>query len=377
MTSTYDSTGLTIDRYADILARMIALAEAWKGSSLSTDEEEYIGHMFRQEALVNAEANEIIQAIFDALGVANNSGVPLDNILELVGVYRQPEAYSTVTLTCTASKAMTIPAGKLVRTDANVYFATDTDLVFSGAGSDDVEATCTVTGANEAGVSEVDIIVTPVSGWTAVTNAAAAVPGRVRELDAALKVRHTLAVATSGENDAAGIYAAVAAVSGVSACAVVEDYTSATPVHVYVIGGSDADVAEAIDNNLTVGIGTAGAESVNVYNDTTKTTKTVHFTRATNLTLYVIVNISVVDGIFPSTGDDDIKDALVELIDPFRIGQDVPYLQLPGAVYTVPGHTISSLYIGTAPAPTGTSDIVVDADKRAYLITTNIAVNHV
>jgi len=248
--------------------------------------------------------------------------------------------------------------------------------VFSGAGSDDVTATCTVDGPYEAAIGEVDTISTPVSGWTAVTNAAAAVPGRDRELDSALKARHTTIVATSGENDAAGIYAAVSAVSGVSAVAVVEDYTSTTPVHVYVIGGSDADVAAAIDNNLTAGIGTAGTTAVDVYNDTTMTTKTINFTRATNLTLYVEMTITIVEGVFPSTGDQDIKDALVDLLSTQRIGQDVLYLQLPGAVYETGGLTINSLYLGTSPSPSGTADIVVPANQRAQLLEANITVNH-
>jgi uncharacterized phage protein gp47/JayE len=376
MTSIYDSTGLTVDRYADALARMIALAEAWKGSSLSTDEEELLGHLFRQEALVAAEANEVIQAIFDALGVSNNSGVPLDNMLELVGLERQAAARSTVTLTCTATKALTIPAGKLVKTDANVYFATDADLVFAGAGSDDVEATCTVDGPYDAGIGEVDTIVTPVSGWTVATNAAAAVPGRDRELDSALKARHTTHVSTAGENDAAGIYAAVSAVDGVSAVSVVEDYTSATPVSIYAIGGDDDEIAQAIDDNLTVGIGTAGTTNVDVYNAVTATTKTINFTRASNLPIYIEMTITATPGIFPATGDDDIKAALVELGAPLRIAQDLEYLQLPGAVYQTPGLTINSLYVGTAPSPVGTSDVVVAADERAVISAANVAINH-
>jgi uncharacterized phage protein gp47/JayE len=215
MTSTYDSTGLNVDRYADVLARLIALATAWKGESLSTDEEEYLGHVFRQESLLSAEANEIIQAIYDALGVRNNQGVPLDNILEVIGLYRQAAAKSTVSLTLTVDRAVTIPAGKIVQTAAKVQWVTDEDLVFTGAGSDTVAATCTVTGPNNAAAGEINEIVTPVGGWTAVTNAAAAIPGRNRELDAELKVRHTAAVATSGERDAASIYEAVAAVTRV------------------------------------------------------------------------------------------------------------------------------------------------------------------
>lgn len=376
MTSTYDSTGLNVDRYADVLARLIALATAWKGESLSTDEEEYLGHVFRQESLLSAEANEIIQAIYDTLGVRNNQSVPLDNILEVIGLYRQAAAKSTVTLTLTVDRAVTIPAGKIVQTAAKVQWVTDEDLVFAGAGSDTVAATCTVTGPNNAAAGEINEIVTPVGGWTAVTNAAAAIPGRNRELDAELKVRHTAAVATSGERDAASIYEAVAAVTGVDAVAVVEDYTSDTPVHVYVIGGADEDIAAAIDNTITAGIGLAGTTSVVVYNATIKTNKTIKFTRATDLDTYVSVTVLTNPALYPSDGDDQIKANIVAIYDGQGIGENVVYWELPGAVYDVEGATMTALYLDTVSPPTGTSDIVVAQDKRAVITAANITIVH-
>lgn len=374
--STYDATGLTVDRYRDILDSMIALAEAWKGESLSTDEKELLGHIFRQEALIVAEANEVIQSVYDAISVGNSTGAQLDNLLELVNLFRQSASPSTVTLTCTASKATTIPAGSLVKTDAGLTFATDSNLVFAGAGSDDVAATCTVNGPNNAAIGEVDTIVTSVNGWTAVTNAAAVIPGRDREIDAELKARHAAAVATSGERDAASIDEAVGAVTGVSGVKVIEDYTSATPIYVYVIGGADADVAAAIDSQRTIGIGTGGTTAVDVYSTVTRETETIRFTRASDRDIYISMTLTINSALFPADGDAQIKANLETLFEGQLIGDDVIYLELPGPILQVPGCVINTLTVGTSPSPAGTSDVAIDPDERATIDAADISITH-
>lgn len=374
--STYDATGLTVDRYQDILDNLIALAEAWMGESISTDEKELLGHIFRQEALLTAEANELIQSVYDAISVSNATGAQLGNLIELVNLFRQEAAPSTATLTCTVTKATTIPAGSLASTSANVSFATDSDLVFVGAGSDDVTATCTVNGPNNAAIGEISTISTSVNGWATVTNAAAAIPGRDREIDAELKNRHAAAVATSGERDAASIDEAVGAVTGVSGVKVTEDYTSATPVFVYVIGGSDADVAAAIDSQRTIGIGTGGTTSVDVYSTVTKETETIRFTRASDTDIYVDMVITINSALFPADGDLQIQTSIETLFDGQEIGDDVIYLELPGAILAVPGIVINELYVGLSASPTGTADVTIPNDERAVIDAADITIVH-
>lgn len=374
--STYDATGLTVDRYQTILDNMIALVEAWKGESLSTDEQELLGHILRQEALLYAEANEIIQEVYDAISVSNATGAQLDNLLELVNLFRQDAAASTATLTCTVTKATTIPAGSLARTDGNVYFATDSALVFVGAGSNTVAATCTVDGPNNAAAGEISNIATAVNGWSAVTNVAAAVPGRDREIDANFKNRHAAAVATSGERDAASIDEAVGAVDGVSSVKVVEDYTSSTPVYVYVIGGADADIAAAIDSQRTIGIGTGGTTAVDVYSTVTKETETIRFTRASDVDVYIDMVLTINSALFPADGDTQIRDNIEDLFDVYEIGDDVIYLELPGAILDVAGVTINSLYLGLTASPTGTSDLAIANDERAVIDSADIGITH-
>ena len=371
--STVDLYGVDMDRYADILDRMIALGVAWKGASLSTDEQELFGHLIRQVANESADAKGAIQAIYDSMSIANATGAGLDNLLELVNLFRQSAAPSTATVTFTADSATTVPAWTVVRTAANVYFATDEELVFLAAGDGDAAVTCTEDGPNNAAIGEINVIVNSVSGITAVTNAAAAIPGRFRETEAEVKVRHAAAVATSGERDSASVSEAVGAVTGVSAVLIDDE---SYPVEIYVIGGSDEDVAAAIDGQLTVGIQTSGTTEVEVYSVATRQTRTIEFTRGADVDVYIGLTIHVT-GLFPADGDAQIKSAIADIFDGLNLGDDVLYLRIPGAVYTVPGAIIQALTLGTSPAPVGTVDIPMSNTQRAVVDAANIVIAHV
>ncbi len=373
MTSTFDNTGITLDRYADIRARLVALAEAEWGEGINTDEDELLGHLFSSLSTLLAEINEIAQELYDSDGI-NSTGAHLDNSVELIGLDRSAAAYSTVTLTLTATVATTVEIGSQYSTAAGVVFATDEALVFSGAGTDTVAATCTVTGPNEAAATEVNTIVTSVYGISTVNNVADAIPGRDRQTSAELKEDHTIAVATSGEQDTASIYEALVGVTGVRAAYVFENDTSATigvvparTIHCSVIGGSDADVAASIDNTKTSAVPTYGGESVSVYNATTRQAKDINFDRAIATDTHIEVTRSTVSGIYPDDGDDQIKAALVAHFADITIDEDVVFNALYAPLYTVVGMTVTALKLDTVDPPTGTSDLLSTALIRYTL----------
>ena len=382
MTSTYNSAGVTMDRYSDILSRSIVLAKEQWTDSVDTSEDEFLGHILRNIALYLGETNEVVQETYDAQSVSNSTGTKLDHNVELVGMTRNSAAYSTVTLTLTSDRATTVPAGTLYKTAADVNFATDTALVFTGAGSSTVTATCNVTGPYEAGAGTITTIVNTVSGITAVTNAAAATPGSNRETDSELKTRHTSITATSGEDDLASIVEAVSAVSGVSKVLAVENDTDAVDadglpartIHVITVGGAAADIGAAIDNNKTATVATYGSNTVNVYNTDNGQTKSINYDSAVDLDLYVIVERTKVSGVYPDDGDAQIKANLIAHFADFKIGEDVVYNALFSSIYSVAGIVLNDLFIGTAASPTGTADIAVTNLQIADLIEANITV---
>jgi len=373
MTSSYSSSGLVVDRYADILARFIVLAEEKWGDSIDTSEDEFLGHLFRIVATVQAETNESLQSVYDAISVNGSSGVGLDNLMELIGIERTAAAYSTVTLSFTASKATTVPSGTQVKTSANVIFETDSAIVFAAAGSDDVTATCTEEGAYNAAAATVTTMVNSVYGISSVTNAAAATPGRSRETDAAEKRRHTTATSSTGTNSLAEIYEAVTAVSGVTSCSTVDNGDGT--ISVAVIGGAAADIGAAIADNLTEGITTSGSSSVDVYNETTGQTKTINYTVGADVPIHIAITTGTLSN-YPADGDDQIRDALVALGAEYELGDNVIYNELFRPIYGVSGHVLSDLQVATSGPPSGTSDITMTAAQRATITAANIDITH-
>lgn len=391
MTSTYTSGNVTLDKYIDALNRLVALAQAQWGTSVNTAEDEILGHILRNIALLVGEINEVVQSVYDGFAVSNSSGTQLDNLMELIGLDRQAAAYSTATLSIKAIRDTVVPAGSRFSTSTTgLVFATDTALTFAEASypaTKTVASTCTITGDNNAAIAEIDTVDTPIFGLDdtlPVTNLAAAIPGRDRETDAELKARHTTATSGSGAQDTSSIYEAVAAVTGVSSVDVVENDTSATvdsvpahAVHVVVVGGSDANVAAAIGNNIVSGVSTYGSTSVDVYNSTTGRTKTVNFDRATPVPIYIDIEYTPETGVFPTNGEALIKEYLVDLFSELNIGDDVIYNKLYRPIYTVPGVDLSSLEVDVVDPPTGTSDIAITSLQIATLSSSNITITDV
>jgi hypothetical protein len=373
--STYSSAGVVLDRYADVLARLHTIAKAQWGNDIDLESDSYYGHTMELISLLVSEINEIVQEIYDAGDVSNSYGAALDAAVSFIGLDRQAAAYSTISqIQLTLSKADTVPAGSLYKTANGVTFATDEDLTLTAAGDGVVAGTCDTFGAFNVAIGELNQIKTSGNSVTAVTNLTAAVPGRLRQTDSELKLAHTLAVDTTGLNDVASIYEALYQVNGVSAVYVFENDTQLTvsgvpskTIYVVVIGGTDADVAKAIDDNKTSSVPTHGDETVAVYNETTSQVKNINFDRGATVSIYIKMTLQKIEGQYPDDGDDTIKSGLADLYSTKRLNDDVIYNEHWGKIYAVPGVIVNSLYVGTVNPPTGTVDITMTAKQLPSL----------
>jgi hypothetical protein len=380
--SSYDSTGISLDRYDDLVTRLVAIAEGKFGTSINTDEDEYFGHDIRNVSLLTSEINEILQDVYDSSSVKDSFGVRLDNLLELVGISRQEATFSTAPLQLTASAATTVPAGTRYATATDLIFTTDEELVFSAAGTGSVASTCTVVGANNAAINEINVIKDSVSRITAVTNTAAATPGRLQETDPELKDRHTTAMQTTGNDDVSSLFLAVSQVSGVSGVYVFDNDTTtaidgvpAGSIYVTVIGGTAADIAKAIDDNKTAGVPTHGSQTVSVYNETTSQAKDIHYDIAAHAPIFIDLNISVTEGVFPEDGEAQIRANYVTSFANYKTAQDVIYNSLGGPVYQVPGLLVNTIKVGLSASPTGVIDVPLSALQKAQITTAQSATN--
>lgn len=260
-------------------------------------------------------------------------------------------------------------------------FTTTNNLIINEV-SKNTSTICTETGPNEQAPNTIETVVTPVLGLLAVTNPFSASPGNNRETDEELRVRYRTAKSVGATSTLEALYADLLKLDGVQdvfifpneAETTFNGYTVPVPPHsLYVVieGGAAQFIGEAIFDNKAGGIGTAGNEAV-VIEDSNGFNHTINFQRPEQIPIYIDITVDP-EPDFAANGVDSIKAALVQyFIDRVGLGDDVLYSRLYTPINSVQGHFVTSLTVGTAPNPVGTSNIVVDDDKLATLDIANI-----
>ena len=395
--STFDDTGLVVDRLQDIYDDFLTELRSKWGSNVVDDVQSLLGTVLYQFANLLGDVNESLEDVVSNLNPNTATGAALSKIVLLNGLTRNASAYSTVSLNCTAngSVAATIPAGTLVTdTSETVIFATDTTTAVPAGTTVSISATATEAGPFTAQAGTLTVIKTPVYAFESVTNPASSTTGNYEETDGELRARRNLVVSQSGSSSIAAIYSLLTEVTNVEDVAVYENATATTdakgipPYHIWAIvdGGSDTDVAAALFQT-SAGKGYHGTTTVS-YTPTPDTggPYDITFSRPTDVDVWVTVNVTADISTFPSDGADQISDALLEYwngthtiegIDQpkFGFGDDVILSKLYSPIYSVPGHYVTSLYADTSPSPSSTSNISIGYDQRAYTDATQIVVN--
>ena len=185
-------------------------------------------------------------------------------------------------------------------------------------------------------------ITTPVGGWTSVTNPEAVIVGRNRETDEELLARQqsSTAIARKGTPDA--IITAIRSISGVTGVFVIENDTSVQDLdlrppksyEVVVSGSTDELVAQAIWDSKPAGIETVGTITESA-TDVDGNSRQVFFSRPSDVYIHVEVTYTVYDEeIFPATGEDAIKEAILATASTLDIDEDVIPKRFYGNIYS-------------------------------------------
>lgn len=306
------------------------------------------GNLLAIQSVQLAQVWDAAQQIFDALDPNNANGNTLDAVCALVGVIRLEATRSSVTLSLTGTASTIVPAGKQVRSQAGDVFALIEDVTLPGTGV----AEAIQTGNIAAPASTIDTIITPVAGWTGVTNLADATRGRDRETDAALRVRRQQALQVGTSRTRGGLKAAVENVAEVDVVLVVEnDQPSpqtvqgvALPANAYQVivfpdvistAGQQA-IGQAIYDFGSAGIQTFGSQSVQVVGLDNQT-KTVNFEFATAVGVAVVITFSLETEatITIAEAQAQIQDNITSYFSTLSVGDDVRVLGVLGAISDV------------------------------------------
>lgn len=381
--SSFDETGYTIDRYDDILNALIADLKSAFGDNIKTDPDSAFGQFARIVTEIVADINESIEGAVSAYDPQKSTGVFLSDLVLLNGIERKESEFSTVTLECTSNAAgTTIPAGSLVSDPAiGEQFKTDVEIVIAPSTTKNVSATAVNAGPISAVVGTLTQIDTPIFGWESVTNNVDATEGQAEETDTELRIRRQKAAEQTGTANTAAIFTAISNIPAVEQVRVianngiVTDPDGVPPQHIWaiVLGGSDTDIAQAIFETLSAGIGMFGDTPVAYVDPITGETYTITFERPDDITNYIDVTV-VTDSEYPPDGDDQIKQAIVDYYENFEIGEDVEFTRLYTPINSVPGHYVSDLKLDISFPPSGTGNLAIATNERAVITLPNVRV---
>lgn len=319
----------------------------------------------------------------------------LTMLCKLTGTIRRPATPSTVVLECELDVGTTLLAG--------THFASMSDRPgVRWTPKEDFTATSTANfsrlfvseqlGPVDAAVFAINTIATPVIGFKSVSNLVEPTPGIVADTDPTLRLNRELELAAVGSTTVRAISAKIleAFPGDVKNLTIFEndtDYVDGTTgnaphsLEVLIWDGASPSVdddalAQVIWDCKAGGVQTVGSHSGTAIIDDAGTTKTVYFTRATAVPIYLSYTITTGTGYI---GNATLKTALKNLLNAsVTPNQDVIAIvaeaaALPSGVGA--GVTdITAFTLGIAPSPVGTTNIVIGLREIAQFDPTQITI---
>lgn len=341
------------------------------------------------------EAGQLIYQQYDP---SKATGPSLYGLVQINGIQQQDASPSIATLQLTGTPSTVIPAGQLISDVNNVnQWSTQTEVTLDLSGLGEVEARCAVFGPIPADTGTLINIVTPVAGWTGVTNADPAILGRNVETDTELRQRRSRSTMAPAASPVESVFANLANVPGVTYARVRQNNTlvpdsngiPGKSVAAVIVGGAAEDIAVTLLARTGVVAEWFGNTSQTLF-DVQGEPYVVKWTVPDPLPIYVEYTIEVVNpNLFPVDGPQQIKDATIAYaqggapalgIDDgfsttgFPPGATVIQSRLYTPLNFIPGHRVVSVFIGTSPGPTGTADIATPWDQFPLFLDANIDV---
>lgn len=369
--------GYTAGREADFLAiirdayeaELIALGLP---ADIDWDRDTFLGNITANMAARLGALAEASQAVYDAFDVNGATGIQLDNLAQIVGVYREDATASRVTLRYTGVVGTAVLIGDLAEgggANDDQRWVVLQDGVIGGGGTVDVLAEAVDKGAIVATIGQIDKIVTLRSGLTSVTNPADATTGQARETDAELRKRRAASLQIGGGRNRNSLRAQLTALDSVVAAVVIDNdqgeqvtkqgiVLEPHSVAVIIYPGTQTtaekqEIARVIYDQVPAGIFTNGTAVVATVTGADGSTKTVAWDVATNLDVDVITTVVLDAGYVLADVDTAIQALVVEYFDSLGVGDAARILDILALVATVDGVTGATVTLNG-----GSSDIV-------------------
>jgi uncharacterized phage protein gp47/JayE len=375
--------------------------------SLDTSSTSPMGQINSAVTKVASELWDLAEAVYVAGDPDRNTGDGQDAVCAITGTSREPATKTQVRVELSLGAGATVPAGALVSVLGNPSVqcelvgletvpgtVVDGDVVAGGAGTYGARFQCTVTGPVVINAGTLTVIVTPETGWSAVTNPLDGTPGQDVESSTELRIRREQELAAAGSTPVDALRAELQQMLEANGIVdgfvdVVEndtDFTDADgrPPHsmeALIDDGvsplNDDIIAQTIWDGRAGGIQMFGSTTGNAIDDN-GVVRPQSFNRPTPEPVYFAVSIVIDTVEFPTDGDAQIQDAMVALGRTLNPGVDVARNQFFGPIFGVKGVVnVTVLNLGFAPVPVLSADLVIGVRERATFDTSRITVTHV
>lgn len=382
--SVVSDTGVVIPTEEEILQRLIAAVRAAVDPALDLSADSPEGGILRALVPELRAAWEGLGETALAYSPGDAEGAALRALLAISGLTMIPARATAVNATVTLAAGTTLPAGTTracVAGHPEISGVLRTAVSSTTAGAYPAVFDLEATGPTPVPAGTFTSILTPLGGWTAVTNAADGVLGRNAETESEARIRRNASTGRTGRGTTAAVRASVLALGTVSSAVVFENPTDlasadGVPPHSFEVlvdgvGGDANAVAQAILDASAGGYVPWGSDVGTATDATTGAAVAVHFTRAAQVPIHVAVTVRA-----SSVTAAQVQAAVVAAGGALVAGADVIQLRIAGAVQALlgPDEYVSACYIGTAAAPTGTANIPIAARQRAAFDTARISV---
>lgn len=274
----FTSTGVQLPTDSDILAGAFADLDAAFGGGLNmTSLTSPGGQLATSLTAIVSDKNAEVATVVTQIDPQYSDGVWQDALAKLYFLTRKEATATVVTCTVGGLAGTTIPAGQALAQDGNgeTYYNASA-ITIGAAGTASATFINQSTGPIACAANTLTRVYRAYPGWETITNPAPGVLGRDLENRIDFEARRRNSVAANGVGSAEAVYGAVAALDGVSDLYVYDNKTGApvaagetsysVPAHTIVasvVGGADADIADAIWRKNGSG-GTAGNVSVSI-----------------------------------------------------------------------------------------------------------------
>lgn len=352
-----DEFGMHVPAYNDILDDLLDSMKQIFGNDIYLDEDSMDYQQISIFARKIYDTNSLALLVYNNRTANTSVGVGLDNLCALVGIRRKPATYSECQLTIAGDPGTVINNGKA--NDGTYNWNLPEEVTIPSNGTIIVQAVCETSGYITAAPNTINVIATPLYGWTGVTNQFAATPGKDVESDANLRARYFVSTMLPAVSIFDGMLASLNSITDVKRVKGYENDTNQVssegfPPHsvTFVVeDGDEGQIAEMIYNKKTPGCYTNGTTDIEIISESGNVTH-IRFYRPTYKNVWVKVNITKLAG-YNDSSVDNIKEALVEYIKSTDI-HDTIYRQILMSVVigqlssvTSPEYSVTDVQIST------------------------------